>query len=82
MIVNNAAADVMAAVNGLERARDASGHLHSLGTPMIATELQQRADMIAKVIRARSKLQQPRDRAAALDGALLRFKQRREALRA
>ncbi len=82
MIAKNAAADVMAAVNVLERARDASVHLHPLSTPMTSAELQQRADMIAKVIRARSKLQQLRNRAEALEGALARFKQRREAMRA
>jgi hypothetical protein len=82
MIVKNAAADVMAAVNVLERARVASRHLHPLDTPMTSAELQQRADMIAKVIRARSKLQQLRNRAEALEGALARFKQRREAMRA
>lgn len=82
MIVKNAAADVMAAINVLERARVVSTQLNPLGTPMTFEELQQRADMIAKVIRARSKLQQLRNRAEALEGALARFKQRREAMRA
>ncbi|MEP7043910.1 MAG: hypothetical protein ABI843_12670 [Dokdonella sp.] len=82
MTVKNAAADVLAAVSVLERARAASLHLNPLSEPMTAAELQQRADMIDKVIRARSKLQQLRNRAEALEGALVRFKQRREAMRA
>lgn len=82
MNANNAATNVMAAVNILNYARDACRHLHPLSAPMTGAELQQRAEMIAKVIRARSKLQQLRNRAVALEDALSRFKQRREAARA
>jgi hypothetical protein len=53
-----------------------------MAMPMTDKELQQRADVIDKVIRARSKLQQLRDRAETLQGALDRFKARREAMRA
>jgi BMFP domain-containing protein YqiC len=49
---------------------------------MTLLQLQQRADMIDKIIRARAKLQQLRNRAAALEDALDRFKLRREAKRA
>lgn len=82
MTIKNAATDVLAAVNVLEHARDASHKLSSLGATMTDDELRQRAEMIARVIRARSKLQQLRNRAEALEGALSRFKQRREAMRA
>ncbi|MEO7324380.1 MAG: hypothetical protein ABIW82_06095 [Dokdonella sp.] len=82
MSVKNAATDLMAAINVLERARDASAMLRPLTSPMSDRELVQRANMIAKIIRARSKLQQLRNRAEALEGALDRFKARREALRA
>lgn len=82
MSVKNAATDLMAAINVLERARDASTLLRPMTAPMSERELVQRANMIAKVIRARSKLQQLRNRAEALEDALGRFKARREALRA
>jgi BMFP domain-containing protein YqiC len=82
MSVKNAATDIMAAINVLERARDAAAMLRPLTSPMSDLELAQRADMIAKVIRARSKLQQLHNRAEALEGALDRFKARREAMRA
>jgi hypothetical protein len=82
MSVKNAATNVMAAVTVLERARDASTRLRPLTDPMSDKELVQRAEMIAKVIRARTKLQQLRNRAESLQGALDRFKARREAMRA
>jgi BMFP domain-containing protein YqiC len=82
MSVKNAASDVMAAVNVMQRARDVSANLRPLDTPMSEHELAQRAAMIAKVIRARSKLQQLRNRAEALEEALDRFKARRAAMRA
>jgi hypothetical protein len=79
MTVKNAAADVLAAVNLMTHARDACTRLNPLSAPMTLHQLQQRADMIDKVIRARSKLQQLRNRAAALEDALARFKARRAA---
>jgi len=79
MSVKNAAADVLAAVSVMTHARNACAQLNPLGTPMTMDQLQQRAEMIDKVIRARSKLQQLRNRAAALEDALARFKARREA---
>ena len=79
MTVKNAAADVLAAVNVMTHAREACARLNPLSDPMTLKQLQQRADMIDKVIRARSKLQQLRNRAAALESALQRFKARREA---
>ena len=79
MTVRNAAADVLAAVSVMTHARNACARLNPLSDPMTLRELQQRADMIDKVIRARSKLQQLRHRAATLEDALARFKARREA---
>ena len=79
MSVKNAAANVLAAVNVMHHAKSACAKLNPLSEPLTLLELQQRADMIDKVIRARAKLQQLRNRAAALEGALARFKARREA---
>ncbi|MEO7430557.1 MAG: hypothetical protein ABIR62_00635 [Dokdonella sp.] len=81
MPVQNAAATVMAAVSVLQEARSACADLHPLSFPMTDRELQQRAEMIDKIIRARRKLQLLRDRAEALEDALGRFKARREAMR-
>jgi hypothetical protein len=78
MTVKNAAADVLAAANFMADARDASTRRHPRSDPMTLHELQQSAaDTIDKVIRARTKLQQLRNRAAALEDALARFKARR-----
>ena len=79
MSVKNAAANVLAAVNVMHHAKRACVRLNPLSEPLTLLELQQRADMIDKVIRARSKLQQLRHRAAMLEDALARFKARREA---
>lgn len=79
MTVTHAAADVLAAVNVMSHASRASARLNPLNRPMSMLELQQRADMIDKVIRARAKLEQLRNRAAALEEALTRFKARRAA---
>ena len=79
MTVKNAAADVLAAVSVMTHAQNACARLDPLSAPMTLNQIQQRAEMIAKVIRARSKLQQLRNRAAALEDALTRFKARREA---
>jgi hypothetical protein len=79
MTVKNAAADVLAAVKVMSHARDACARLNPISDPMTLHQLQQRADMIDKVIRARSKLQQLRNRAAALEDALSRVKARRAA---
>lgn len=79
MTVKNAAADVLAAVSVMTHARNACTRLNPLTDPMTLHQLQQRADMIDKVIRARAKLQQLRNRAAALEDALARFKERRQA---
>jgi hypothetical protein len=79
MTVKYAAANVLAAVNVMTHAQNACARLNPLSNPLTLLELQQRADMIDKVIRARSKLQQLRNRAAMLEDALARFKARREA---
>jgi hypothetical protein len=78
MTVKNAAADVLAAVSVMQHASAISRRLNPLSDPMTLQELQQRADMIDKVIRARAKLQQLRNRAAALEEALTRFRTQRE----
>jgi hypothetical protein len=82
MTVKNAAAIAPAASNLAIRARRAGARLNPRGDAMTLAQLQQRADAIDKVIRARAKLQQLRNRVAAIEGALERFKARREALRA
>ena len=78
MTVRNAAADVLAAVSVMQHASAISARLNPLSDPMTLLELQQRADMIDKVIRARAKLQLLRNRAAALEEALVRFRTQRE----
>ena len=82
MTVKNAAADVLVAVSVMSHAQRVCAQLNPLGVPMTLRQLEQRAEMIDTVIRARSKLQQLRNRAEALEGALTRFKARREAKRA
>ena len=82
MTVKNAAADVLAAVSVMTHAQEACARLNPLSVPMTLRQLEQRAEMIDRVIRARSKLQQLRNRAEALEDALTRFKIRREAKRA
>lgn len=79
MTVKNAAANVLAAVKVMHHAKNACARLNPLSEPLTLLELQQRADMIDKVIRARSKLQQLRHRAEMLEDALTRFKARRQA---
>ena len=79
MTVENAASDMLAAVGVMSHGSRASARLDPLSRPMSMLELQQRADMIDKVIRARAKLEQLRNRAAALADALARFKARRTA---
>jgi len=56
MTVKNAAANVLAAVKVMHHAKTACAKLNPLSEPLTLLELQQRADMIDKVIRARSKL--------------------------
>jgi hypothetical protein len=82
MGVNTNVHQVLAAVSVLERARDVCSNLKPMSCPMTDLELHQRAAVIEKVISARCKLQQLRNRAEALECALERFKTRREALRA
>jgi BMFP domain-containing protein YqiC len=56
--------------------------LKPLTEPMTPEELQQRADMVERLIRARRKLELLRNRKEALEDALNRFKTRQEAIRA
>jgi hypothetical protein len=69
------------AINVLEGARDACVNLKPLAMYMTDEELQQRAQVVAHVIKARAKLELLRDRAKQLRGDLDRFKRRREAMR-
>ena len=82
MTVINAAQDVMAAVAVMERARNACAHLSPLGLPMSESQIEHRARVIAAVINASRKLQQLRDRAVSLEGALARFRARKAELAA
>lgn len=82
MTVKNAARDVLAAMNVLRHAGVACADLKPLSLPMTDLELQQRAHFIDAVLRTRYKLKLSRARAAGLEGALVRFKDQREARRA
>ncbi len=66
-----------AAVNLLQHARSFCDQLNPLGTPMTLAELQQRAQIVDSVIRARQKLQLLRNRAVELENAVERFKARK-----
>jgi hypothetical protein len=77
MKMRTATLDAAAAVNLLKHARSVCDQLNPLGTPMTMAELQQRAQIVDSVIRARTKLQLLRNRAIALEDALKRFKARK-----
>lgn len=78
---NTNAHKIVSAISMLERTKDVCVNLKPMGCPMTDLELQQRADVIAQVIRARSKLQMIKDRADALRCDLERFKARRQAMK-
>lgn len=82
MNVKNAANDVLTAVALMQQARNACAHLSPLGLPMTPDQLEHRARVIAAVVNASRKLQQLRDRAVSLEGALARFKARKAELAA
>ncbi|HVT32778.1 MAG TPA: hypothetical protein VHE32_09020 [Rhodanobacteraceae bacterium] len=75
--MRTATLDAAAAINLLRHARDACDQLNPLGTPMTMAELQQRAEIIDSVIRARTKLELLRDRAVKLQEAVEQFKARK-----
>jgi hypothetical protein len=77
MKMRTATLDAAAAVNLLKHARSVCDQLNPLGTPMTMAELQQRAQIVDSVIRARAKLQLLRNRAIALESAVERFKARK-----
>ncbi len=77
MKMRTATLDAAAAVNLLKHARSVCDQLNPLGTPMTMAELQQRAQIVDSVIRARAKLQLLRNRAVALEDAVERFKARK-----
>ena len=58
MKMRTATLDAAAAVNLLKHARSVCDQLNPLGTPMTMAELQQRAQIVDSVIRARTKLQE------------------------
>jgi hypothetical protein len=76
-MMRTATLDAAAAVNLLKHARSVCDQLNPLGTPLTMAELQQRAQIVDSVIRARTKLQLLRNRAVALEEAVARFKARR-----
>jgi hypothetical protein len=82
MAIKNAADDVMAAVAVMQHARNACANLSPLGLPMTQAQLEHRARVISAVINASRKLQQLRDRAVSLEGALARFRARKAELAA
>ena len=82
MGVNTNLRNAVVAIESLRGAKDACANLKPMAMEMTDEELHQRALVIEKVIRARQKLQNLRDRAETLQGALDRFKARREAMRA
>ena len=82
MGVNTNLRNAVLAINALREAKDVCANLKPMAMEMTQQELEQRAEVIEKVIRARRKLQQLRDRAETLQNALDRFKARREAMRA
>jgi hypothetical protein len=77
MKMRTATLDAAAAVNLLKHARSVCDQLNPLGTPMTMAELQQRAQIVDSVIRARTKLQLLRNRAIELENAVQRFKARK-----
>jgi hypothetical protein len=82
MTIKNAAADFMAAISLMNRAQDACRNLRPLSCALTPGELQGRAEIVARVIRARAKLQLLRDRSRALENAVMRFKEQQETIRA
>ena len=77
MKMRTATLDAAAAINLLKQAREVCDQLNPLGSPMTLAELQQRAQIVDSVIRARAKLELLRNRAVALEDAVERFKQRK-----
>ncbi|RYD15258.1 MAG: hypothetical protein EOP90_09990 [Lysobacteraceae bacterium] len=57
MTANNAASDVLVAVNLLQHARKACADFRPLGSPMTPMELEQRERIIDTVVRTRRLLQ-------------------------
>lgn len=82
MGINTNLRNAVLAINSLRDAKDVCANLKPMAMEMTQRELEQRAEVIEKVIRARRKLQLLRDRAETLQSALDRFKARREAMRA
>lgn len=76
MTKRSATLDAATAINLLRHARAVCDRLNPLGSPMTLAELQQRAEIVDSVIRARAKLELLRNRAVALEGAVERFKER------
>jgi len=79
MKMRSATRDAATAVELLNHARAVCDRLNPLGTALTMEELQQRAEIVDSVIRARTKLQLLRDRALAMQAAVDRFKARKAA---
>ena len=82
MTLKNAAADFMAAISLMNRAQDACRNLRPLSCALTLAELHGRAEIVARVIRARAQLQLLCDRSRALETAVMRFKEQQAAIRA
>lgn len=67
-----------AAVNSLHSVSVICNDLLPLNQPMTAEQQRQRAKLIHSALLARKRMQLLRDRAEALSGALVRFRDRRE----
>jgi hypothetical protein len=81
----NSAQHTTTAILAMHRAKEACTHLRLVGAgrrKLSDGEVRMQAQMMDKVLRAREKMQQLKDRADALENALSRFTQRRDVLRA
>lgn len=67
-----------AAVNSLQTVSVICNYLIPLNMPMTDEQRMQRAKLIHTVILARKRMELLRDRAEALSGALMRFRDRKE----
>lgn len=76
--IRQASTAAHAAVRSLNAVRVICNDLLPLDMPMTAEQQRQRAKLIHSALLARKRMQLLRDRAEALSGALVRFRDRRE----
>jgi hypothetical protein len=82
MSVKSSNKDPLSILSIFERARDESAQMRDLGEPMSDVELHLRAELVAKIIETRGKLQMMRDKTEELQHALERFTIARKATQA